>query len=124
MLKIKNKLRTMPALATKSDIKNSSRITILNSEEAAQSQTRISEFLIDNTNKDNIRPCAPSSPNAEKTSNLSPQAEQVPLLKESVSEAEGTAKMVWSVVNRTLPQLHLWNLRIQVISRQLLASLR
>ena len=34
----------------------------------------------------------------KKTSNLSPQVEKVPLLKESVSEAEGTANMVWSVV--------------------------
>ena len=30
---------------------------------------------------------------SKKTSNLSPQVENVPLLKESVSEAEGTAKV-------------------------------
>ena len=70
----------------------------LNSEDVARSQPRISEFLSDNANKDNTRPGAPSSPNAKKTSNRSPQVEKVPLLKESVSEAEGTAKMVWSVV--------------------------
>ena len=64
----------------------------------AQSQTRISEFLSDNASKDNTRPYAPSSPNAGKTLNLSPQIEKVPLLKKSVSEAEGTAKMVWSIV--------------------------
>ena len=34
----------------------------------------------------------------KKTSNLSPQVEKVPLLKDLVSEAESTAKMVWSVV--------------------------
>ena len=51
-----------------------------------------------NANKDNARLRAPSSPHAEKTSNLSPQVEKVPLLKESVSEAEGTAKMVCLVV--------------------------
>ena len=34
-----------------------------------------------------------------KTSHLSPQVEKIPLLKESVStEAEGTAKVAWSVV--------------------------
>ena len=64
-----------------------------NSEEVALSQPRISEFLSDNANKDSIRPTAPSSPDVEKTSNLSPQVEKVPLLKESVSEAEGTAKV-------------------------------
>ena len=70
----------------------------LNSEEVARSQPRISEFLSDNANKDNTPPCAPSSPDAEKSPNLSLQVEKVPLLKESVSEVEGTAKMVWSVV--------------------------
>ena len=73
-------------------------MTLLNSEEVALSQPRISEFLSDNANKDSIRPTAPSSPDAEKTSNLSPQVAKVPLLKESVSEAEGTAKVAWSVV--------------------------
>ena len=73
-------------------------MTLLNSEEVALSQPRISEFLSDNANKDSTRPTAPSSPDAEKTSNLSPQAEKVPLLKESVSKAEGTAKVTWSVV--------------------------
>ena len=68
------------------------RMTPLNSE-VALSQPRISEFLSDNANKDSIRPTAPSSPDVEKTSNLSPQVENVPLLKESVSEAEGTAKV-------------------------------
>ena len=67
------------------------RMTPLNSE-VALSQPRISEFLSDNANKDSIRPIAPSSSDVEKTSNLSPQVEKVPLLKESVSEAEGTAK--------------------------------
>ena len=65
----------------------------LNSEEVALSQPRISEFLSDNANKDSIRPTAPSSPDVKKTSNLSPQVEKVPLLKESVSEAEGTEKV-------------------------------
>ena len=74
------------------------RIIPLNSEEVVRSQPRIIEFLSDNANKDNTRLCASSSPDAEKTSNLSPQVEKVPLLKESVSEADGTAKMVWSVV--------------------------
>ena len=69
------------------------RMTPLNSEEVALSQPRISEFLSDNANKDSIQPTAPSSPDVEKTSNLSPQVEKVPLLKESVSEAEGTAKV-------------------------------
>ena len=67
----------------------------------ARSQSRISEFLSDNANKDNTRLCAPSCPDAKKTSNLIPQVEKVPLLEESVSEAEGTAKMVWSVVKPT-----------------------
>ena len=57
------------------------------------SQPRISEFLSDNANKDSIQPNAPSSPDVEKTSNLSSQVEKVPLLKESLSEAEGTAKV-------------------------------
>ena len=73
-------------------------ITPLNSEEVALSRPRINEFLSDNANKDSTRPSAPSSLDAEKTSNLSPQVEKVPLLKESVSEAEGTAKVAWSVV--------------------------
>ena len=73
------------------------RIVPLNSEEVARSQPRISEFLSENANQDNTRPSAPSSPDAEQTSNLNPQVEKVPLLKESVSEAEDRAKMVWSV---------------------------
>ena len=68
-------------------------MTPLNSEKVALSQPRISEFLSDNANKTSIRPTAPSSPDVEKTSNLSPQVEKVPLLKESLSEAEGTAKV-------------------------------
>ena len=70
----------------------------------ARSQPRISEFLSENANKDNTGPCSSCSPDAEQTLNLSSQVEKVPLLKESVSEAEGTAKMVWSVVkpNTTL----------------------
>ena len=39
-----------------------------------------------------------SSLDAEKTSHLSHEVEKVLLLKESVSDAEGTAKMVWWVV--------------------------
>ena len=75
------------------------RIIPLNSEEVVRSHPRIIEFLSDNANKNNTRPCAPSNPDAgEETSNLSPQVEKVPLLKESVSEAEGTAKIVWSIV--------------------------
>ena len=70
----------------------------LNSEEVARSQPRIIEFLSGNANKDYTRQCVPFSPDAEETSNLSLQVEKVPLRKESVSEAEGTAKMVWSVV--------------------------
>ena len=73
------------------------RIIPLNSEEVAWSQPRTIEFLSDNANKDNTWLCASSSPDAEKTSNLSPQVKKE-LLKELVSEAEGTAKMVWSVV--------------------------
>ena len=69
------------------------RMTPLNSEEVALSQPRISEFLSDNANKDSIQPTAPSSPDVEKTSNLSSQVEKIPLLKESLSEAEGTAKV-------------------------------
>ena len=68
-------------------------MTPLNSKEVALSQPRISEFLSDNANKDSIWPTAPSSPDVEKTSNLSFQVEKVPLLKESLSEAEGTAKV-------------------------------
>ena len=74
------------------------RIIPLNSEEVAQSKPRIREYLSDNANKDNTLPCAHSDPDVEETSNLSPQVEKNPLLKESCSEAEGTAKMVWSVV--------------------------
>ena len=55
-------------------------ITPLNSEEVAVSQPRISEFLSDNANKDSTRPFALSSPDAEKTSNLSLQVEKVRLL--------------------------------------------
>ena len=79
--------------------KKVTRIASLNSEEVALSQPRINEFLSDNANKDKTRSSAPSSPDAEKTSNMSPQVEKVPLLKESDSTAtEGTAKGVWSVV--------------------------
>ena len=53
--------------------KKVTRITPLNSEEVALSQPRISEFLSDNANKESTRPSAPFSPDAEKTSNLSPQ---------------------------------------------------
>ena len=75
------------------------RITPLRSEEGALSQPRISKFLSDNASKDKTRLSAPFSPDFEKASNLSPQVEKVLLLKESVStEAEGTAKKVWSVV--------------------------
>ena len=77
--------------------KKVTRITPLNSE-VALSQPRISEFLSDNANKESTRPSAPSSQDAEKTSNLSPQVEKVPLLKEFVSEAESTAKVAWSVL--------------------------
>ena len=41
-------------------------ITSLNSEEVALSQTRISEFLSDNADKDKTWPSAPPSPDAEK----------------------------------------------------------
>ena len=78
--------------------KKVTRITPLNSEEVALSQPRISEFLSDNANKESTRSSAPSSSDADKTSNLSPQVEKVSLLKEFVSEAEGTAKVAWSVV--------------------------
>ena len=74
------------------------RIIPRNSEEVARSQPRIIGFLSENASKDNTRLRAPSSPDAEETPNLSPQIEKVPLLKESVLEAESTAKMVWSVV--------------------------
>ena len=74
------------------------RITSQNSEEVALSQTRISEFLSDNADKDKTRPSAPASHDAERTSNLSPQFGRVPLLKQPVSETEGTAKVAWSVV--------------------------
>ena len=109
--------------------KKVTRIIPLNSEEVARSQPRIIKFLSDNANKDNTRLCASSRPDAKKTSNLSPQVEKVPLLKESVSEAEGTANMVWSVVKPNTTTIsvvkpNLWNLRIQVISQKLLASLR
>ena len=73
--------------------KKVTRITPLNSKKVALSQPRISEFLSDNANKDSTRPFAPFSPDAEKTSNMSPQVDKIPLLKESVSEAEGTAKV-------------------------------
>ena len=43
------------------------RIIPLTSEEVARSRPRISEFLSDNASKDNTRPCAPSSPDDEKT---------------------------------------------------------
>ena len=92
--------------------KKVTRITPLNSEEVALSQPRISEFLSDNANKDINRPSAPSSPDDEKTSNPSPQVDKVPLLKESVSEAEGTAKVAWSVVKpntTSTPPLELQN---------------
>ena len=49
------------------------RIIPLNSEEVSRSQPRINELLSDNANKNNTRPCAPSSLDAKKTSNLSPQ---------------------------------------------------
>ena len=78
--------------------KKITRITTLNSE-VVLSQPRIGEFLSDNASKDKTRLSAPSSPDSEKTSNLSPQVEKVPLLKESFStEAEGTAKVTWSVL--------------------------
>ena len=92
--------------------KKVTRITPLNSEEVALSQPRISELLSDNANKDSIRPSAPSSPDAEKPSNLSSQVEKVPLLMESVSEAEGSAKVAWSVVKpntTSIPPVELQN---------------
>ena len=73
-------------------------ITPLNSEEVALSQPRISEFLSNNANKESTRPSVPSNPDAEKTSKLSPQVEKVFWLKESVSKADGTVKVAWSVV--------------------------
>ena len=54
--------------------------------------------MSENANKGSTWPSAPFSPDAEKTSNLKPQVEKVPLLKESVSKAEGSAKVAWSVV--------------------------
>ena len=96
----------------------------LNSEEVAWSHPRIIEFLSDNANKDNTRLCAPFSPDAEETSDLSPKVEKVLLLKKSISEAEDTAKMVQSVVKQTLPKLPMRNLSNQIISRKLLARLR
>ena len=54
---------------SKSDIIRSRKVTRiipLNSEEVAQSQPRISEFLSDNANKDITWPWAASSPDAEK----------------------------------------------------------
>ena len=86
---------------TMSDIIGSRKVTRiipLNSEEVARSQPSISELLSDNANKDNTRLCALSSPDAEKTSTLSPQVEKDPLLNESIFEAEGTAKMIRSVM--------------------------
>ena len=71
----------------------------------ALSQTRINEFLSDNANKDKTWPSAPFSPDAKKTSNLSFQVEKVSLIKESVSEAEGTAKVAWSVGCCSCPDL-------------------
>ena len=70
----------------------------LNSEEVARSHPKIIEFLSDNSNKDNTRLSALSSPDAKETSNMSPQVQKVLLLKELVSEAEVSAKMVWYVV--------------------------
>ena len=55
------------------------RIISLKSEEEARSQTRISEFLIDNVNKDNTRPCSSSNTDVEKTLNQGPQVEKVSL---------------------------------------------
>ena len=55
--------------------------------------------MSDNANKSEIWSIAPSSPDSEKTSNLSLQVKKARLLKESVStEGESTAKVVWSVV--------------------------
>ena len=100
------------------------RITLLNSKEVARSQPRISELLSGNANKNNTRPCALFSLDAEKTSNLSPQVEKVSLLNELVSEAEGTSKMIWAVVKPNTASTSLWNLKIQVLSHKLLAGLR
>ena len=75
------------------------RITPLNSKEMALLQPRISEFLGDNASKDKTLSSTSSSLDAKKTSNLSPQDENAPLTKELVlTEAEGIAKVVWSVV--------------------------
>ena len=73
-------------------------MTPLNSEEVALSQPRISEFLSDNATKIAFGQLRPLAQMSKKTSNLSPQVENVPLPKESVSEAEGTAKVALSVV--------------------------
>ena len=79
--------------------KKVTRMTPLNSEKVALSQPRMSEFLSNDASKDNTRLSAPSSPDSEKTSNLSPQVEKVSLLKELVStEAECTGKVARSVV--------------------------
>ena len=86
-------------------------------------QPRINEFLSDSANNDSSRPSAPSRPDAEKTSNLSPQVEKILLLKKSVSEAEGTAKVAWSVVKPNTFSAPLWSFTIQVILRVLLAGL-
>ena len=63
----------------------------------------------------------------KKTSNLRPQVEKVSLLKELVStEAEGTAKKVWSVVKPnafSTPHLEPQN-PSSLILRMLLAGLR
>ena len=53
--------------------KKVTRITPLNSEEVALSQPRIFEFLSDNASKDKTRLSVPSSPDSEKTPNLSPR---------------------------------------------------
>ena len=74
------------------------RITPLHLKKVPRSQPRISDFLKDNANKDKTRPSAPTSPDAAKTSNLGPQVEKIPLQKESISEADCTTKVAWSVV--------------------------
>ena len=63
-----------------------------NSEEVARSQPRIDKFLSDSANKDNTRPCALSSPDAEETSNRSPQVKKVLLLKGIVLRSWGYSK--------------------------------
>ena len=104
--------------------KKVTRITPLNSEEVALSQPRISEFLGDNANKDSIRLSTPSSPDVEKTSNLSSQVEKIPLLKESVSKAEGTEKVAWSVAKPSTTSTPPVELQNPSILRMLLAGLR